>query len=93
MAGCQTVWTNFPGIPTCSDLSQLNNYITTYLTFMVSKEETQLINETQCLGWFRKSLDKFNRYILYAYLTLHNIKYLKFNLYFLSPTYSAVQLY
>ena len=52
MAGCQTIWTNFTGIPTCSNWTQLNGYISLYVDFMVSREEKQLLNETKCLGGF-----------------------------------------
>ena len=46
--GCQSFWTNFSGIPFCSDLSQYFRYLEEYNN-IVSLEKNKLLTKTGCL--------------------------------------------
>ena len=46
--GCQSFWTNYSGVPVCSDLEQYSRYVDEY-DRLVNLEKNKLRQETGCL--------------------------------------------
>ena len=46
--GCQSFWSNFTGIPVCSDIDQYNSYTSEY-DRVIGMEKNELLATTGCL--------------------------------------------
>ena len=46
--GCQTFWTNFPGLEQCRDLASIQRYITEYYRHIFHMEDTEIKLITGC---------------------------------------------